>query len=63
MLVLSRLKGESIMLGDDVEVTIVDVRGDKVRLGITAPRSVNVHRKEIYLTIQREKETDNASDH
>ena len=61
MLVLSRLKGESIMLGDDVEVTIVDVRGDKVRLGITAPRSVSVHRKEIYLTIQREKETDNAS--
>jgi len=60
MLVLSRHKGESIMV-DDVEVTIVDVRGDKVRLGITAPRSVNIHRKEIYLAIQREKETDNAS--
>jgi len=61
MLVLSRQKGESIMLGDDVEVTIVDVRGDKVRIGINAPRDINVHRKEIYLAIQKEKETNNAS--
>ena len=44
------------MIGDDVEITIVDVRGDKVRLGINAPRSVAVHRKEIYLAIQKEKE-------
>ena len=43
------------MIGDDVEITIVDVRGDKVRLGITAPRSIPVHRREIYDTIQREK--------
>jgi carbon storage regulator len=56
MLVLSRQKDESIMIGDDVEITIVDVRGDKVRLGINAPRSVSVHRKEIYLAIQKEKE-------
>jgi len=56
MLVLSRQKDESIMVGDDVEITIVDVRGDKVRLGITAPRSIDVHRKEIYEAIQREKE-------
>ncbi|MDH4201617.1 MAG: carbon storage regulator CsrA [Planctomycetota bacterium] len=56
MLVLSRQKDESIMIGDDVEITIVDVRGDKVRLGINAPRSVAVHRKEIYLAIQKEKE-------
>jgi len=63
MLVLSRQKGESIMLGDDVEITIVDVRGDKVRLGINAPRSVSVHRKEVYQTIQKEKETNNASDY
>ncbi|MFH1614235.1 MAG: carbon storage regulator CsrA [Planctomycetota bacterium] len=55
MLVLSRQKDESIMIGDDVEVTIVDVRGDKVRLGITAPKSIGVHRKEIYEAIQREK--------
>lgn len=55
MLVLSRQKNESIMVGDDVEITIVDVRGDKVRLGITAPRKISVHRKEIYEAIQKEK--------
>ncbi len=55
MLVLSRQKDESIIIGDDVEITIVDVRGDKVRLGISAPRSISVHRKEIYEAIQREK--------
>jgi len=56
MLVLSRQKDESIMIGDEVEITIVDVRGDKVRLGINAPRNIAVHRKEIYLAIQKEKE-------
>ncbi|MFA6186655.1 MAG: carbon storage regulator CsrA [Phycisphaerae bacterium] len=55
MLVLSRQKNESIMIGDDVEITIVDVRGDKVRLGITAPKSISVHRREIFDAIQREK--------
>ncbi len=55
MLVLSRQKDESIMIGDDVEITIVDVRGDKVRLGITAPRDIPVHRLEVYEAIQREK--------
>ena len=58
MLVLSRQKDESIIIGegvDKVEVTIVDVRGDKVRLGINAPRKIPVHRKEIYEAIQREK--------
>jgi carbon storage regulator len=55
MLVLSRQKDESIMIGDDVEITIVDVRGDKVRLGITAPKSIPVHRKEVYNAIQQEK--------
>ncbi len=54
MLVLSRRKDETIMIGDDVEITIVDVRGDTVRLGIKAPRSVSVHRKEIYDAIQAE---------
>ena len=60
MLVLSRQRDESIMIGDEVEITIVDVRGDKVRLGITAPKSIPVHRREIYDAIQREKgeETD-----
>jgi carbon storage regulator len=55
MLVLSRKKDESIMIGDEVEITIVDVRGDKVRLGITAPKSIPVHRREVYDAIQREK--------
>jgi len=55
MLVLSRQKDESIIIGDDIEITIVDVRGDKVRLGINAPREISVHRKEIYEAIQREK--------
>jgi carbon storage regulator len=55
MLVLSRQKDESIMIGDEVEITIVDVRGDKVRLGITAPKQIPVHRREIYDAIQREK--------
>ncbi len=55
MLVLSRQRDESIMIGDDVEITIVDVRGDKVRLGINAPKCIPVHRREIYDAIQREK--------
>ncbi len=55
MLVLSRQKDESIIIGDDVVITIVDVRGDKVRLGINAPRNISVHRKEVYEAIQREK--------
>ena len=60
MLVLSRQKDESIMIGDDVEITIVDVRGDKVRLGIAAPRNISVHRREVYDAIQREKEEKKA---
>ncbi len=60
MLVLSRQKDESIMIGDDVEVVIVDVRGDKVRLGITAPKSIPVHRREVYEAIQREKSAKEA---
>jgi carbon storage regulator len=55
MLVLSRQRDESIMIGDDVEITIVDVRGDKVRLGINAPKHIPVHRREIYDAIQKEK--------
>lgn len=54
MLVLSRQRDESIIIGDNVVVTIVDVRGDKVKLGIEAPREVTVHRQEVYEAIQRE---------
>ena len=54
MLVLSRQRDETIMIGDDIEVTVVDIRGDKVRLGITAPKEISVHRKEVYDAIKRE---------
>jgi carbon storage regulator len=54
MLVLSRQRDETIMIGDDIEVTVVDIRGDKVRLGITAPKEISVHRKEVYEAIKRE---------
>ena len=54
MLVLTRKSTQSIMIGDDIEVTVVDIRGDKVRLGITAPREISVHRKEVYDAIRRE---------
>jgi cytosine deaminase len=54
MLVLSRQKDQSIKIGDDIEVTIVDLRGDKVRLGINAPRTISVHRKEVYDLVKRE---------
>lgn len=55
MLVLSRRRDESIIIGDDVVITIVDIRGDKVRIAIEAPLAVPVHRKEVYEAIQREK--------
>jgi carbon storage regulator len=56
MLVLSRHRDESIMIGDDVVVTIVDIRGDKVRLGIDAPQAIPVHRQEVYEAIKRENQ-------
>ena len=56
MLVLSRHRDESIMIGDDVVITIVDIRGDKVRLGIEAPHDIPVHRQEDYEAIKRENE-------
>ena len=54
MLVLSRQRDESIVINDNVVVTIVDIRGDKVRLGIEAPQEIPVHRREVYEAIQRE---------
>lgn len=54
MLVLARKRDQSIVIGDNIEVIIVDVHGDQVKLGITAPRHIPVHRKEIYEEIQRE---------
>ena len=54
MLVLSRQRDESIIIGDNIVITVVDIRGDKVRLGIDAPKEVPVHRQEVYEAIQRE---------
>ncbi|MGC1275746.1 MAG: carbon storage regulator CsrA [Planctomycetaceae bacterium] len=55
MLVLSRKKNESIVIDDRIVLTVVEIRGDKVRLGIEAPREVPVHRKEVYDAIQNER--------
>jgi carbon storage regulator len=60
MLVLSRQRDETIMIGDEIELTVVDIRGDKVRLGIKAPARVAVHRKEVYDAIKRENEQASA---
>ena len=62
MLVLSRQRDESIMIGDDVVITIVDIRGDKVRIGIDAPTRIPVHRQEVYEAIQRENDMEKAAD-
>src|SRR5438067_13325167 len=56
MLVLARQRDQTVIIGDDIEVTVVDVRGDKVRLGISAPKHVSVHRKEVYEAISRENQ-------
>jgi len=54
MLVLSRKKEQSIVIGDNIEITIIDIQGDQVRIGINAPKNVIIHRKEVYLEIQEE---------
>lgn len=56
MLVLSRQRDETIIIGDEIEISVVDIRGDKVRLGITAPSRIAVHRKEVYQAIRAENE-------
>ena len=54
MLALSRKIGETIVIGDDVEITVLDIQRDQIKLGISAPRNISIHRKEIYLQIQEE---------
>lgn len=62
MLVLTRKINESIMLNDEIEVTIVAIDGDQVKLGINAPKSVDIHRKEVYLTIQEANKAATTTD-
>ena len=60
MLVLTRKSNQSIMIGDEIEISVLSVMGDKVRIGIQAPRSVPVYRHEVYVAIQREREDELA---
>ncbi len=61
MLVLSRKKDEKIIIGDQIKIMVIEIRGDKVRLGIDAPKEVSVHRQEVYEAIQREVRQDTVS--
>jgi carbon storage regulator len=62
MLILTRRVGETVMIGDDVTITVLGVKGNQVRVGINAPKSVAVHREEIYERIKREQRTDGAEE-
>ena len=62
MLVLSRKKNESIVINNDITIVVVEIRGDKVRLGVEAPKEVPVHRREVYDAIQRANASDSTAD-
>lgn len=61
MLILTRRTGESVMIGDDINVTVLGVKGNQVRLGVNAPRDVGVHREEVYQKINSAQELDQAT--
>jgi carbon storage regulator len=61
MLILTRRIGESVVIGDDIHITVLGVKGNQVRLGVNAPKDVSVHREEIYQRIQFEKEAEEKS--
>ncbi|ETI61131.1 carbon storage regulator CsrA [Marinomonas profundimaris] len=62
MLILTRRVGETLMVGDEVSVTVLGVKGNQVRIGINAPKDVSVHREEIYLRIQQEQDGQDSED-
>lgn len=62
MLILSRKKGESIKIGDDIEIFVADIKGDKVRLGISAPEHMKISRTELYLTVENNREASDKVD-
>ena len=62
MLILSRKKGESIKIGDEIEIFITEIKGDKVRLGISAPEHMKISRTELYLTVENNKEASDKVD-
>ena len=62
MLILTRRVGEVLMIGDDINITVLGVKGNQVRIGVNAPKDVAVHREEIYLRIQNEKSSDGSLD-
>jgi carbon storage regulator len=62
LLILTRREGENIIIGDDVTISVLGIKGNQVRIGIDAPKNVSVHREEIYARIQRQKENDNVKD-